>query len=230
MENVLSTIKDKVATTKVLAIIGVVLIIAGLFFNVGTLKFKVDKKAMKKELEAEMGDYKSVLGDDYVDKQLDELSKMAKRYDSKGTAMKCWGGFVMLIGGVAALALVYIDFVKAKLPEETVKKITFWDKLENRKAVWVPAILILVVLILTWQIPLKKDYADIRNIEYKEVKDSLKEAKDAHVKVNYMIGAGFVFIFLGAASLIAYPILYKPEITEATPAATPADEKAEGNE
>ena len=114
MDNVLNTVKTKATTTKVLAILGIVLIILGLFCNVGTLKFKVHKKEAKSKIEEQMGDYKSLMGDDYVDKMLDELDKEAKKHEYSGTEMKTWGGPVILILGVAALAMVFIDFVKAK--------------------------------------------------------------------------------------------------------------------
>lgn len=223
--NILGIVKEKTSTTKILAILGVVLILAGLFFNVGTLKFKVKSKEMKKELKDKMGSYVS---DEDINKRIDELEKETKRHSYKGTEMQSWGGIVILISGVAALALVYIDFVKAKLPEETVKKITIWDKLENRKMVWAPAVITLVVLILTWQIPLKKDFADDTHVDYKEVKKELEEAeKEAYMKASFVIGSGFVFIFLGAAALVAYPILYKPEIADATPATTEKEEVKE---
>lgn len=225
MENVLNTVKEKVKTTKVLAIVGVILIILGLFFNVGRMHFKLQKEDARKSIEAEVGDYASYFGDDYITSQLDSLEKMAEAMEFEETAMNYWGGYAMLILGVVALALVFIDFVKAKLPVATAEKIKFWDVLKNKKLITLVAAVILVLLVVTWTTPLKKEFADSVGIEMKEVNDELKEGEENFVKAKYSLGTGFIFIFLGAVSLGAYPFLYKPEETVAE--AQPAEENVD---
>ncbi len=207
MENVLNTVKSKVKTTKILAILGVVLIILGVFFNVGELKFK-EQKSGGYDIGAMFG---------------------ALKIESEAMLTNYWGGIVIILLAVVALALAYIGFVKSKLPETTASKITFWDKLENAKAIWVPAIIILVILIGTWKTPIQNKFVDSMNEtmgsfssmlgegNLKITKDDLKEDsfKDA---TSYSIGLGFVLVLLGSIALIAYPIFYKPEenVQEAT--------------
>ena len=201
MENVLNTVKNKVKTTKVLAILGVVLILLGLFFNVGKIGYKVKNREK----------YKASITMYYEpsDEQLRESIKQVEKTEFTNTSMKYWGGPVMLILSAVALALVYINFIESKIPEETRKKIAFWDKLKNKKMVLVIAAIIMVILISTWQIPVNKDiYEDIESSEIKEMKE---ESNADGVKMSHSIGAGFILIFLGAASLGAYPFLYKPE-------------------
>ena len=74
MENVLNTVKSKVKTTKVLAILGVVLILLGLFFNVGSLKFDLGKDG------AEGMAMLSMFGINLTEKV-------------EATPMNCWGGY-----------------------------------------------------------------------------------------------------------------------------------------
>ena len=204
MENVLNTVKNKVKTTKVLAILGVVLILLGVFFNVGSLKFK--------EAESEGFDLNSMFG--------------MLNIKSEAMLTDYWGGIVIIILAVLALALAYVGFVKAKLPETAVNKITFWDKLENIKAIWVPAIIILVIVIATWKTPIQNKFLDSMNATLggvssmfgggEEAKLTREDLEDDSFKedARYKIGTGFVLVVLGAAALIAYPIFYKPEEKE----------------
>lgn len=218
MENVLNTVKSKVKTTKILAILGVVLIILGVFFNVGELKFKEEKSGGF--------DISSIFG--------------MLKVESEAMLTDYWGGIVIIILAVLALALAYIGFVKSKLPEATVSKITFWDKLENAKAIWVPAILILLILILTWKTPIQNKFINSWNSSIggmssmmgggdsmKLTKDDMKDDKFSD-SVKYSIKPGFIIVLLGAAALIAYPIFYKPE--EKVQETTPATQDTTGNE
>lgn len=209
MENVLNTIKSKVKTTKVLAILGVVLILLGLFFNVGSLKFDLGKDG------AEGMAMLSMFGINLTE-------------EVEATPMNCWGGYVMLILGILALAIVFIDFVKAKLPANAVEKFKYWNLLENKKAIWVVAAIIIVILVATWKRPMQAKFVDSMNESMSSLssmasafggsssepeKMKIKDLKDAE-GIEYSIGAGFVIILLGAAALIAYPIFYKPEEKE----------------
>ncbi len=212
MENVLNTVKSKVKTTKILAIIGIVLVILGLFFNVGKLSFKVDKDKIKTSIKESAGSW---LSDEEIskriDSEIDSVNSLAKSYTIEETSMNYWGGYVMLILAVIATCLVFIDFIEKKVPAEKIQKISFWSKLKNLKVVCLPAIIILVIMVATWKMPLKAGFADDADMEYKEVNERLDSMKGYYLEAKFSIGLGLVFVVLGSAALVAYPLLYKPE-------------------
>ncbi len=212
MENVLKTVKSKVKTTKVLAIIGAVLIILGLFFNVGKLTFKVDKDAVKAEIKEQSGNYVSDSEiSKMIDSRIDSLNSMAKSQAVEETSMNYWGGYVMLILAILAVGLVFIDFIEKKVPADKIAKISFWSKLKNTKLICLLAVVILVIMVATWKMPLKKGFADETGLEYKEVSERLDSIKEYFLQAKYKIGTGLIFVVLGSVSLAAYPLLYKPE-------------------
>lgn len=226
MENVLNTVKSKVKTTKVLAILGVVLVLLGLFFNVGKLHFKVQKDKVKEEVKTQAEQYGVSFGSEQekaVEEEIESLEKMVDSYAIEETSMNYWGGYVMLILGVLALALAYINFIESKIPEEARAKIKFWEKLKNIKLILVIGVIILVLLVCTWKMAINTSIAKDADVKMSEVDDqieALEKLTGDLVKGKYSIGSGFVLIFLGAAALIAYPIFYKPEetVAEAQPA------------
>lgn len=227
MENVLNTVKSKVKTTKVLAIIGAVLIILGLFFNVGKLTFKVDKDAVKAEVKEQSGGYASDSEiSKMIDSQIDSLNSMAKSQAVEETSMNYWGGYIMLILAILAVGLVFIDFIEKKVPADKIAKISFWSKLKNAKLICLLAVVILVIMVATWKVPLKKGFADETGLEYKEVSERLDSIKEYFLQAKYKIGTGLVFVVLGSVSLVAYPLLYKPEdkVEEAVKAEEPKAE------
>lgn len=212
MENVLNTVKSKVKTTKILAIIGIVLVILGLFFNVGKLSFKVDKDKIKSSIKESVGSW---LSDDEVskriDSEIDSVNSLAKAHTIEETSMKYWGGYVMLILAVIVTCLVFIDFIEKKVPADKIAKISFWNTLKNTKLICLLAAVILVIMVATWKMPLKAGFADDANLEYKEVNERLDSMEDYYLQAKFSIGLGLVFVVLGSVSLVAYPLLYKPE-------------------
>lgn len=222
MENVLNTIKSKVKTTKILAILGVVLIILGLFFNVGKLKPKVTDKEKFKSTNPYAAYY--TLTDD----QVKEAIKESEKEVWETTGIEYWGGYVMLILGVVGIALAYIDFIESKVPAETREKIKFWDKLKNIKLISVVAAVVLILLILTWKMPINKYYCEKEKVEMEDLSEEFDDLEKIGIKMKYSIESGFILIFIGSVALGAYPFFYKPE--EKVQEATPVSQETTGNE
>lgn len=92
--------------------------------------------------------------------------------------------FWILVLGVLALALVYIDFIISKIPEG---KVEFLKKLRNPKLVLIPAIISVIMIFV------KASNVDIFKYSY--------------IKAGF----GFYLLLIGAIALAAYPFLHKSE-------------------
>ena len=91
----------------------------------------------------------------------------------------------VLILGILALALVFIDFIIAKVPEG---KADFLKNLRNPKFALVPAILSAIIL-------------------FSQANGDAGIIDTSYVKAGF----GFYLLVLGTIALAAYPFLYKGE-------------------
>lgn len=139
MDKVLSIIKN----TKILGIVGAVLLIIGTFFNFYTV---------------------SLFG-----------------YKSSMQLIEAGEGKVMIILGIAALAIIFIDFIISKIPEG---KADFLKKLRNQKFTLVPAVIAAIVLFM-----------------------ASSEETYGLAKLAF----GFYVLLIGIIALAAYGIFYKGE-------------------
>lgn len=145
MEKVLSVLKN----TKILGIVGALLLIVGSFMNFATADFFGMKASI------------SLIGDE----------------------LECpW----VLILGIIALAIVFIDFIISKIPEG--KVVDYLKYLKNQKFAAVPAVISAIIVLV-------------------EANGDAAIFDSSYVNA----GLGFYVLLIGAIALAAYPFLYKGE-------------------